>query len=319
MKLPNWVSSSEYRFYGGIATLGILAIFIGKGYVNQEKIEKNVEKIQPDRVVKSSPINAYTSDIQKINRTPQAQPSIETSQKPVNAPTAPIDIFTSSVEEIGEVYAPSRRLIKCKLVNSIQSNNIQTPIIGMVIEDVWHNGQLIIPAGTEIHGMASGTSNSDRIASGNDWRFIWRNFPAPESGWELPITGIALDYVPLEMNPEDLNDGSAGLRGRVIENSETQLLGAIFAKAIAGFGEGISKEVSVASGGSSVSTTTGDFKSAVGQTLKQAADLTAQLYIQRLQQNASYVRVHGGKTFYFYNYDPIDLAKARIGAAKPVK
>ena len=28
------------------------------------------------------------------------------------------------------------------------------PIVGLLMDDVWHNGRLIVPAGTEIHGAA---------------------------------------------------------------------------------------------------------------------------------------------------------------------
>ena len=34
------------------------------------------------------------------------------------------------------------------------------PIVGLLMDDVWHNGRLIVPAGTEIHGAAEGASGS---------------------------------------------------------------------------------------------------------------------------------------------------------------
>ena len=63
----------------------------------------------------------------------------------------PDDTFLSSR------YAPYGRLLDCKLVNTLESNVDGTPLIAIVIEDLWWtNAQgertLIIPAGTEVHG-----------------------------------------------------------------------------------------------------------------------------------------------------------------------
>jgi hypothetical protein len=47
------------------------------------------------------------------------------------------------------------------------------PIVGLLAEDVWHNGRLIIPAGTEIHGATE--VERERMASGNQWTFVWQS------------------------------------------------------------------------------------------------------------------------------------------------
>lgn len=53
------------------------------------------------------------------------------------------------------LYAPAGRLIRCVLVNTVDSANIDTPIIALVTDDLWHDGRIVIPAGTEVHGKAS--------------------------------------------------------------------------------------------------------------------------------------------------------------------
>ena len=40
-------------------------------------------------------------------------------------------------------FAPFGRMIKCELVNTVDSGNIETPIIGLVMEPVYWNGDLI--------------------------------------------------------------------------------------------------------------------------------------------------------------------------------
>lgn len=60
-------------------------------------------------------------------------------------------------EFISERYAPYGRLIACKLVNTVESGDTDTPLIAFVTEDLWWinskgEKKLIIPAGTEVHG-----------------------------------------------------------------------------------------------------------------------------------------------------------------------
>ncbi len=73
---------------------------------------------------------------------------------------APLSLFadrTAGVpqpKKLSAVYAPFGRLIPCETVTTVDSASIQTPIIGLVTEHVYFGGKLIIPAGTEVHGMA---------------------------------------------------------------------------------------------------------------------------------------------------------------------
>ena len=57
-------------------------------------------------------------------------------------------------QAVSEYFLPYGRLLRCELVNTVDSTNIDTPIIGLVIEDAWNDGRVIIPAGTEVHGLA---------------------------------------------------------------------------------------------------------------------------------------------------------------------
>ncbi len=70
-------------------------------------------------------------------------------------------------------FAPFGRLVPCELVITVDSSSIQTPIIGLVTEDIFHHGQLIIPAGTEVHGTAQVDRARERIASHGRWNLVW--------------------------------------------------------------------------------------------------------------------------------------------------
>jgi hypothetical protein len=106
---------------------------------------------------------------------------------------SPISLFADSsagiapVKKLSAVFAPFGRLIPCETVITVDSASNQTPIVGLVTENVYYGGKLVIPAGTEIHGTAQTDHQRERIASGNTWTFIWQN------GMEMQIKAIALD------------------------------------------------------------------------------------------------------------------------------
>jgi len=95
------------------------------------------------------------------------------------AVSSPLTIFaadpqpakTVSHEPKGD-YAPAFRLIKCQLVNTVDSSNTATPIIGLVTEDLWWNGKLIIRANSEVHGVANVDRVRERIASNGEFTFV---------------------------------------------------------------------------------------------------------------------------------------------------
>jgi len=56
----------------------------------------------------------------------------------------------------------------------VDSSTIDTPIVGLVTDDVWHAGKLIIPAGAEVHGMARVDHTRERIAAAAIGRWYGR-------------------------------------------------------------------------------------------------------------------------------------------------
>ena len=88
-------------------------------------------------------------------------------------------------------YAPAFRLLKCQLVNTVDSSNITTPIIGLVTDDLWWNGKIIIRSDSEVHGVANVDRVRERIASNGEFTFVLNE---PDgSGRELVVHGMVLD------------------------------------------------------------------------------------------------------------------------------
>ena len=203
-------------------------------------------------------VQSVTRPMQVFSPPPPKSPSSSSQSSPVTNPTfanpspeplpnvpsrqaqelAPISLFPDSTtgnvrpKKLGSVYAPFGRLIPCETVVTIDSSTIQTPIIGLVTENVYFRGKLVIPAGTEIHGTAQTDHQRERIASGNTWTFVWQN------GMELQIKAIALDReFDNETNQSGwaITDGSAGLRGEVIKTdnlAEIKLFAATFVSGV---------------------------------------------------------------------------------------
>lgn len=223
----------------------------------------------------------------------------------------PISLFgdtpTTEVKPLSKFYAPYGRLIPCELVITVDSSMIRTPIVGLITEDIYHDGRLIIPAGTEVHGVAQIDRVRERIASGKRWTLVW------QTGEELPISGIALDREKeAEGDGWGITDGSAGLRGRLIKSdslAEIKLFAATFLSGAAGvFTE---RE----------NTLLGPITSPSLQNapLKGAQDVLAtyaKQILQSIQRDGFYVRVPAGKQFYLYVTQTLDRTDATVGGTR---
>jgi len=145
---------------------------------------------------------SFEEDIPPTTRThpPSQSPTAAGTSKPTGVtskppPSIPQTIFATKELAHSESYLPYGRLLRCELVNTVDSTNINTPIIGLVLKDVWHDGQLIVPAGAEVHGVAQKVATRERIGSDLQWKLVFLD------GRELPLSGIVLDYAPVKVIP----------------------------------------------------------------------------------------------------------------------
>lgn len=109
---------------------------------------------------------------------PSAPPKLELPPLSLVAESPGVGV---AEDAISEKFVPFGRLIPCELIITVDSSSIQTPIVGLVTEDIFHHGVLVIPAGTEVHGRAQVDRVRERVASDGRWTLVW------QSGEELCV------------------------------------------------------------------------------------------------------------------------------------
>ena len=224
----------------------------------------------------------------------------------------PISLFADSTagvpqpKKLSAVYAPFGRLIPCETVTTVDSASIQTPIVGFVTENVYFGGRLIIPAGTEVHGMAQTDRQRERIAGNTSWTFVWQN------GEEMRIRAIALDREfdnSTNQSGWAITDGSAGLRGEIIKSDNLADIKLFAATFLSGAASALTEKQQTVFGPIS-SPTLNNAPFAGAQSVLQTY---AQQILDSIQKNGFYVRVPSGKQFYLYVLQTLDRADATLG------
>ena len=262
---------------------------------------------------------SFKEDIQPPSRT-QATPSPRESDKiaratptPKPPPPIPQTIFATREQSVSEWFLPYGRLLRCELVNTVDSTNIDTPIIGLVIEDVWNDGRVIIPAGTEVHGVAQKSPVRERIGSDRQWFLVFQD------GRELPISGSVLDYAPKNSDSWAESDGSAGLRGFIVKSDKYAEAKAILAAMIsAGAGAFPETTTLISPLGGATQLNNGGIDSAFSAGLQAGGQLYSKRLLERLDKDPFYVRVPAGTTFYLYVTQTVDLGKATVGLSASI-
>jgi hypothetical protein len=198
---------------------------------------------------------------------------------------------------------------------TIDSAKIETPIIGFVTEDVWHDGKLIIPAGAEVHGRAQVDPSRERIASEDNWVLVWRTTDRM-NGAELPLHGIALDMERNETTGTwQLTDGSAGLKGDILKTdnwAEIKLFAATFLSAATTGLENTQNSTNALTG-QTTQTPLATPKNAALAGASAVLNQYAQQILDSIKRDGFYVRVPAGKQFYLYVNQTIDLDHAKRG------
>jgi hypothetical protein len=226
----------------------------------------------------------------------------------------PICLFADSTagsprpKRLSSIYAPFGRLIPCETITTVDSSTLETPIIGLITENVYFGGRLVIPAGTEVHGTAQTDHQRERIGSGTSWTLVW------QTGEELQLKAIALDREfdnSTNMSGWSLTDGSAGLRGEIIKTdnlAEIKLFAATF---LSGAASALTAQQETVFGPIN-SPTLNNAPFAGAQSVLQTY---AQHIYDSIQKDGFYVRVPSGKQFYLYVLQTIDRADASFGGA----
>jgi hypothetical protein len=230
----------------------------------------------------------------------------------------PISLFAiapaSDSASLSKTYAPFGRLIPCETVVTIESSKLDTPVIGLVTDDVWHNGELIIPAGTEVHGRASLDRARERVAVSGKWVVVWRD-GSPLNGTELVLNGIALDRAKDDTTGEfGLRDGSAGLLGDLIKSDNWQEVKLFASTFLAGFAGGMQQLQNQGTAfGGVAQVPVASTRNAALQGTADVLNTYARQIQEAVARDGFFVRVAAGKQFYLYVTETIDVANGTRG------
>ncbi len=258
---------------------------------------------------KTQPIQPALPNSPFTNMSPRPLPVVP--PRPSESLT-PISLFADSTAGVSQprklsaVYAPFGRLISCETIVTVDSSSLQTPVIGLVTENVYFGGRLLIPAGTEVHGMAQTDRLRDRIAGGTSWTLVWQD------GEEMELKALALDREfdnSTNQSGWGITDGSAGLRGQLIKSdnlADIKLFAATFLSGAAG---ALTEKQQTVFGPIN-SPTLNNAPFAGAQAVLQTY---AQQIYDSIQKNGFYVRVPSGTQFYLYVLQTIDRADATFG------
>lgn len=153
--------------------------------------------------------------------------SVALPEAPPKPAVSPLALYASGPTAVTppQLTAPSGRMIPCETVVTLESTKLDTPVIGLVSENVWHRGELLIPAGAEVHGRARLDRDRERLVADGSWTICWPGPVARE---------IRIEAVALARETDAARDGAAGLAGDVLRTDnarELKLFAATFLSA----------------------------------------------------------------------------------------
>lgn len=305
----------------------LFLILLGIGYVVVNGLKAPSNRLLPSEGRKQNAkseqkpqtVETVTRDMTAFNP-PKEPPPLPTpppqtgKKKQEEASTLPpISLYAAAPEvddtsgALGKDYAPFGRLVQCELIVTVDSSAINTPIIGLVTDDVWHDGRLVMPAGTEVHGTAKVDRVRERIASSGNWTLVW------QGGDELNVSGLALDR---EKQPDGtgwgITDGSAGLRGELLKSDDLAEIKLFAATFLSGAASGLTEKEQTVFGSQAVPS----LQNAPFVGAQQVLAAYAKQILDTIQRDGFYVRVPAGKQFYLYVTQTLDRSKAVIGGTR---
>ncbi|MDB6093714.1 MAG: hypothetical protein JWM32_1276 [Verrucomicrobia bacterium] len=303
---------------GQLVVIGALLLLGGSVFAWQQRAKTSATKPashDPTPKPLALPV-AFVRDVARLPK-PAPLPSPAPVPKPIFTPppvpmppkptALPLSFGSGVIKSkpgSEKLSAPYGRMIPCETVVTLESNRLETPVIGLVTEDVWHDGQRIIPAGAEVHGKASLDRSRERLAVEGAWHIVWRTGDH-ENGTELSVSGLALDRDE-EAGTWGEHDGSAGLRGLVLKTGDDREL-KLFAATFLGTATAALQDTQTlggAFGQSAIPVAT--VRNAALSGLSAIMREYAQTLKEAITRDGFYLRVPAGKPFYLYVTQPIE-------------
>lgn len=243
-------------------------------------------------------------------------------------PSTPISLFPPEVAPAKPppavrpiYYLPSFRVIRCELIAGPETGNMETPLIGVVVEnqyaiDPYGVTRLVIPAGVEVHGVGKPSPVRDRIDGGGVWTMVWRTNDE-NNAMELTVNALALnrDYDPTTRVYGDA-EKSPGILGRRFESVGDKLIQSALLASAAALTRDLKTSTAVLN--PLTSQVVNQAKPTVGNALLEAGAAGTDVIARELDairkeidEKGYYVAILPGKEFYLYTKEPIDLRNAR--------
>jgi hypothetical protein len=238
------------------------------------------------------------------------------------------------------VFAPFGRLVKCKLVTTLDSLVPENcPIIAMVVQDVDWNGHVIIPVTTEVYGYVNGKPKVDangvgRLFDTGQWTLVLPRQPGGKNGREWNVKGRAMDRRETLVNDDGsarawgIDDGSPGMIGYTISTLDNEVIKQFVASFIASAATAaanVGQTQQAAAGeagalGATVPqpTASNAAVSAAGAGTGAAFNAIADRINTELKDRGFYVRVPAGKEFYLFVEQTLDPSQAKVGLHREI-
>lgn len=261
-----------------------------------------------------------------------AAASVHATAAGVGAPIPP-------VSSAPETFAPFGRLVKCVLVNTIDSlTPTNTPIIALTTEAVAWNDTTIIPVNTEVFSYVNSDPKMDargvgRLFDNGEWTLVLPKHLGGVNGREWVVRGRALDRRELIVEPQgrvrtwgldDMAPGFIGYTVNTLNQEEIKLFIAAFLGAASkAIGETLQTRepvpgLSGALGATQPQPTARNAGAkAAGQGVGAVMDAAADRITEEIKRRGFYVRVPASKEFYLFIEQTLDPTDARVGIRLP--
>ena len=259
---------------------------------------------------------------------------------PEAAPAA-VPPSTEPPPAVWDEFAPFGRLIKCQLVDTLDSVTARAePIVGIVTQDLDWDGQVIIPAGTEVFGYARPEPVLDaagvgRLLDTGEWTLV---LPGPRddgNGRELVLKARAVDRREIAVSGRGavrswgIDDGADGLVGYTLSTLDNKEIKLFASAAVSGMAQGISAVaqrqepapgVPGLLGATQIAPTLGNaLAGSLGAGAADAMNQVAAQIREEISKRGVYVRVPAGKEFYLFVEQTIDPRAAQVGLKYPAE
>jgi hypothetical protein len=240
---------------------------------------------------------------------------------------------------LADGFAPFGRLVKCELVDTVDSVTARSePIVGIVTQDLDWNGDVIIPAGTEVFSYARPEAVIDaagvgRLVDDGEWTLVLPGRPDERNGRELILKARALDRRETVVSGRGrarswgLDDGADGLIGYTLSTLDNREIKLFAAAAISGMTQGLApllerqepaSGVAGALGATQVAPTVGNaLVGSLGTGAAEVMNQVASRIREEISKRGVYVRVPSGKEFYLFVEQTIDPRAAGVGLRLP--